>query len=327
MLTVVQKRESNQYADKTFYLILGLRIIGMTFRDEILPELSFLYTRALNEIEQSAQYESVLDLTVKDVLRAHFMIADFFAKEGEGIGGFGPKDIHMLVSAIGRQHVSFGGQEKWTSVHEKAATLLFGMVMNHPFHDANKRTAFLSTVHYLYVHGFGVIVTEKEFEDITVLVADHGLDKFRRFKTLKKDGVGDPEVRFLAHYLKKSTRKIDKKQYLVTYRELEKILRRYDVLLENPKNNSIDVMRWEDVTVKKGFFGKSRTTKEIRKVCSLGFPGWSKQVGKGRIAHIRKELGLTSEAGVDSQSFFYEVDDLSGLLAKYEGALRRLATR
>ena len=299
----------------------------MTFRQELLPELSYLYSAAVAEIESAETNESAQAMTIRDVLRAHFLIADFFAREGEGIGGFGPKDMNMLVSAIGRQHVSFGGKEKWPTVHEKAATLLFGMIMNHPFHDANKRTAFLSTVHYLYVHGFQTTVTEKEFEDMTVLVASRGLDKFRRFVKMKNDKVGDPEVRFLAHYLRKITRKIDKKQYIISYKDLERILKRYEVFLQNPKNNSIDVMRWENVTRKTGVLRKRVTSKEIRKVCSLGFPGWSKQVKQGRLAHIRKELGLTSKDGIDSQSFYNDVDDMSGLLTKYQGALRRLATR
>ena len=299
----------------------------MSIRDDLLPELSFLYSDALEKIQQSRIYTRELDLTAKDVLRAHFLIADFFAREGEGIGGFGPKDIGMLLSAVGRQNVGFGKQEKWTTIYEKAATLLYGLVMNHPFYDANKRTAFLSTVHYLYVHGQAVIVSEKDFEDITVLVASHELNKFSRYKKMLKDGTDDPEVRFLAHYLKKNTRKIDKKQYIITYRDLEKILKRYDVFLQNPKNNSIDVMRWEKVTKRKGLFGRKTTSPEIRKVCSLGFPGWSKQVGKGRVAHVRKVLKLDSTHGVDSQAFFFDVDDMSGLISKYQGALRRLATR
>lgn len=299
----------------------------MSFRDELLPELRYLYVSALDEIDQMDRYGGALDLTVRDVLRAHFSIANFFAQEGEGIGGFGPRDMNMLLSAIGRQHVSFGGNEKWISIYEKAATLLFGMVMNHPFHDANKRTAFLATVHYLYVHGQAVVISEKSFENITVLVASHGLRKFKRFQKMEKDGTGDPEVRFLAFFLKQNTREIDKKQYIITYRDLARILERYEANLENPKGNSIDVVRWESVTKKSGLFGKRVTTSEIRKVCSLGFPGWSKQVGKGRIAHVRKELKLTSEHGIDSQAFFFEVDEFSGLLAKYQGALRRLAVR
>lgn len=299
----------------------------MGIRDDLLPELSYLYSTAIEEAEQSVASTGELDLTAKDVLRAHFLIADFFAREGEGIGGFGPKNIGMLLSAVGRQNVGFGKEQKWTNIFEKAATLLYGLVMNHPFYDANKRTAFLSAVHYLYVHGQALTVSEKEFEDITVLVASHGLNKFSRFKKMIKDGIDDPEVRFLAYYLKKNTRKIDKKQYIISYRDLEKILKRYDIILQNPKNSFIDVMRWENVTTRNGIFSKKITTPEIRKVFSLGFPGWSKQVGKGRLAYIRKELSLDSEHGIDSQSFFFGVDDIAGLVSKYQGALRRLASR
>ncbi len=98
--------------------------------------------------------------------------------------------------------------------------------------------------------------------------------------------------------------------------------------MENPKNNSIDIMRWEQVEVKRSIiFQKKKMTTEIRKVCSFGFPGWSKQVGKGRIGYLRNELGLTPEKGVDSASFYNDLDDMRVLIDIYEGALRRLAYR
>ena len=156
--------------------------------------------------------------------------------------------------------------------------------MNHPFHDANKRTAYLSTIFYLHRSGYVIEVSEKELEDMTVLVANRGLKKYPRFRLLQKKS-SDPEVEYLSHYLKKNTRKIDREQYIVTYRELQKILKRYDVWMENPHNNQIDIMHWEEVIVpRKGIFGKERKTKEIRRACVLGFPGWNKQAGKGRIS-------------------------------------------
>mmetsp|Transcript_29475 Transcript_29475/g.57757 ORF Transcript_29475/g.57757 Transcript_29475/m.57757 type:complete len:251 (+) Transcript_29475:2422-3174(+) len=245
---------------------------------------------------------------------------------GEGVGGYGPKDYGLLISALSRQFVGFEGQLKWSSVPDRAATMLFGLIQNHPFHDANKRTAYLSTVHYLYRNGYLITVTEKALEDLTVLIATNGLRKFPRFRELAKKDT-DPEVRFLSHYLRQNTRKIDRQQYFITYRELEKILKRYDAWLENPHDNSIDLMRWETVKKKNGFFSKVSTGSEARRVCALGFPGWTKQVGKGRISHIRKVLDLTPEFGVDSQAFFKDVDDMRVLIEMYEGALERLAYR
>lgn len=298
------------------------------FRESLLPQLHYLYDRSLAEVKNFESDLKVGDLFASDVLRAHFAVVDYFLRkgEGEGVGGFGPKNTGLLISALSRQFVGFRGIDKWQSVPEKAATLLFGLVQNHPFHDANKRTAYLSTVHYLRQNGLIITVSEKALEDLTVLIAQNGLKKFSRFRELKKKS-DDPEVRFLAHYFRQNTRKIDRQQYFITYRELEKILKRYDVWLENPHNNQIDVMRWETVTKRSGFFGRKTQSKEIRRVCVLGFPGWTKQVGKGRLSYVRKELGLLPEEGVDSQSFFKDVDDMRVLIEMYEGALQRLAYR
>lgn len=80
---------------------------------------------------------------IHEVLQAHFLLVDFFSKIGEGIGGIGPKNMDMLHSALSRQFVQFGGRPKYTDRVEVAATLMYGIIKNHPFHDANKRTAFL----------------------------------------------------------------------------------------------------------------------------------------------------------------------------------------
>ena len=80
--------------------------------------------------------------------------------------------------------------------------------MNHPFYDANKRTAYLCTVHYLDQNGYLIEVSEKDLEDLTVLVAKNGLRKYPRFRELQKKDP-DPEVRYLAYYLRKNTRKTD----------------------------------------------------------------------------------------------------------------------
>lgn len=300
----------------------------LDFKDTLLPNLHYLYETSLVEIFDYENNIGENDLRPTDVLKAHFSVVDYFLRneDGEGVGGFGPKDIGLLLSAVNRQFVGFGAESKWTTIPEKAATLLFGLIQNHPFHDANKRTAYLSTVHYLYRNGLVITVSEKALEDMTVAIAKKGLGKFRRFRELEKKS-DDPEVRFLAHWLRKNTRKIDRKQYFITYRELGIILKRYDAWLENPHNNQIDVMHWE--TVEKGgtLFRKPVKTRAVRRACALGFPGWTKQVGKGRISHVRDALNLTPAYGIDSQAFFKDVDDMKVLIEMYEGALKRLAYR
>ena len=254
----------------------------LDFKETLCQELHYLYDRSFEEITDYEANVAETDLRPSDVLKAHFSVVDYFLRNesGEGVGGFGPKDTGLLLSAVSRQFVGFGSISKWSTVPEKAATLLFGLIENHPFHDANKRTAYLSTVHYLYRNGLVITVSEKALEDMTVAIAKKGLEKFPRYRDLKKRGE-DPEVHFLAHWLRQNTRKIDRQQYLITYRELEKILKRYGAWLENPNNNLIDVMHWEIVVAEKTLFRKATKTKEVRRACALGFPGWTKQVGKG----------------------------------------------
>lgn len=299
------------------------------FVDTLLDEIKPLYQKARVDLLSEADEDDFVSIGCDDILRAHFCVVDHFYREGtgEGIGGIGPKDIGLLLSALNRPHVSYGGIQKWRSVHEKAATLLFGLAMNHPFYDANKRTAYLFVIYYLFSQGFMISITEKQLEDLTVLVVEKGLSKYPRYRHLRRTS-RDPEIEFLGWFLRKNTHQIDRTQYLVSYRELEKLLKRYDVFFENPNKNSIDLMRWEEVPIpRRSIFSKKKTSKEIRRVCSLGFPGWNKQVGKGRLKYIRTELGLMPEDGVDSQAFFNGVDDMRVLLDIYEGALRRLAYR
>lgn len=294
------------------------------FAGVLSPEVQAEYDRWICIVGTDDPYAGPTTLGIHEVLRAHFLIADFFLAEGEGIGGFGPRDANLLHSALYRQHVTIGGQLKWKDKFEICATLMYGLIMDHPFHDANKRTAFLSTLHYLYKHGRTPTVSHRDFEDFTVDVAEHKLDKYVRYREYQKDGKGEPECRFISHYLRSKTRELDKRTYFVTYRDLKRILNSFGYDLENESGNYIDVVRVSEERA--GFL--FRTTKIVRKkVAQIGFPGWTKQVRAGAIDTVRKETGLTAERGVDSQAFFNGVEPLQKLIAHYEEPLRRLANR
>lgn len=115
----------------------------------VAPEIRAEYLRWVAIIGEES-YAGPDTLGIHDVLKAHFLIADFFFGQGEGLGGLGPRDVQLLHSALYRQHIAFETAKKWDTHYEIAASLLFGLVKDHPFHDANKRTAFLATLYYLY---------------------------------------------------------------------------------------------------------------------------------------------------------------------------------
>lgn len=267
-------------------------------------------------------YASPTTLGMHEVLRAHFLVANYFYLEGEGLGGIGPMSMDLLHSTIYRQHVGMAATRKWTDRFDICATLIFGIVKNHAFQDANKRTAFLSALLFLKKFNRTPDVPHKEFEDFFVDIADDKLSKYRRYKELVKKKDSDPEVRMISYYLRSKTREIDKKFYSITYRELKRILRKFDCDIDNPLGNHIDV--YKNFEVPRLF----RSPKiETRRVAQIGFPSWGKQVGLGAISTVREACGLTPEFGVDSQVFYKGVDDLESLIAHYEEPLRSLAYR
>jgi hypothetical protein len=167
-------------------------------------------------------------------------------------------------------------------------------------------------------------LTEKQFEDFTVDIADHRLAKYDRYAELVRARIDDPEVRFVSFFLRRNTRTINKRYYKVTYTQLKTLLNKFDYDLVDPKGNYIDVVRLEDRRRMFGFGTKEQTRV---KVCQIGFPNWTAQVGKGAIKTVRSACRLTYESGVDSQTFFKGADPIGCLIARYQEPLRNLAHR
>lgn len=289
------------------------------------PEILNEYNRIVAQLnEEHDGYRYLGGLSVLDVVRAHFLIANHFYLEGHGLGGVGPKSLSLLRSAVSRQYVSLGHKAKWESKFDICATLFFGLIKNHPFYDANKRTAFLSALYFLHNSSWCPSVSETEFENFTVEIADDQLEKYARYKKLKAQKDPDPEVKFIAWYLRNNTRKIDRDHYAVTYRELQTILNRFGFDLSTPYHNHIDVVRREKRSQLFGLLGNKIV--ETR-VGQIGFPRWSSEVGRGAIKSVREMTGLTDKKGVDSAAFFQGFDPMQSLIATYHAPLMSLANR
>ncbi|MDO8947997.1 MAG: virulence protein RhuM/Fic/DOC family protein [Desulfocapsaceae bacterium] len=71
-------------------------------------------------------------------------LKDDLLARGEASGLFGQEREHHLQGILGNLDQTFGGQELYASVEEKAAHLLYFIIKDHPFSDGNKRIgAFL----------------------------------------------------------------------------------------------------------------------------------------------------------------------------------------
>jgi death-on-curing protein len=72
-------------------------------------------------------------LTLIEVLELHRRVVE---QSGEALG---IRDLGLLESAIAQPRMTFGGEELYPSLFEKAVALGFSIIMNHPFIDGNKR--------------------------------------------------------------------------------------------------------------------------------------------------------------------------------------------
>jgi death-on-curing family protein len=244
---------------------------------------------------------------------------DFFREIGQGIGGVGPKSIDLLHFALSRQFSEYDGKSRWTDRVDICATLMYGLIMNHPFHDANKRTAFLTSILHLQKIGRTPTVGGDVYEDFTVDVADNNLKKISYYKEFNIPSP-DKEIMTMARFLRKDTRGIELKNKLITYRELDSLLHQRGMRLENPKNNKIDIIKFRNVD------NKEELSKTVR-IGTIGFPGMSKQVSFQTIDRVRNMCELDIHHGYDSQSFFNGMEDPLSLIKKYKEPLRRLAFR
>jgi len=266
-------------------------------------------------------------VTIEDALKAHVLLVASFAAEGtEVIGGLGPRSMNLLASAIDRQYVGSGAAAKWKNVYEWTATTFFGMVKNHPFHDGNKRTGLLLALWQLYRARRTPTGTHHDFERLAERTAAGTLEEFdpKRFASyLKKDRRPDADVRYIADRFRAWTREEDKEYYVVSFSELDRILKRFGFELANPRNNYIDVVRIE--TRRKYIIGPKMRIET--KVENIGFPSWKKEVGASTISKVRRATGLTPENGIDSKVFFKDLEPMQSLIDLYYEPLRRLADK
>lgn len=273
------------------------------------------HARWVNKLDAAGAPADADTLNWREVLDAHFLVAEFFAAEGGGLGGLGPRDRDgaLLQSALARQFVGFDGVQKWHDHHQIAATALFGLIKNHPFHDGNKRTALLSVLHLLEKQGYTANVRKREFERLTVAIAGNRHRQNSRSKSLRNASMAgdDAYIAYIASELKQMTRRLDRSHHKLTYRQLNGLIKAHGYEMRNPYRNRINIFRIGD----------------NRSVGRIGFPGMSKEVAKGEIKNTRKLCHLTEKDGFDSKAFYNGAGGMDSLLLEYAKPLRRLADK
>lgn len=198
--------------------------------------------------------------------------------------------------------------------------MFFGLVKNHPFHDGNKRTALLALLYQLQQSKRVPDASQKEFETLTVRVAESGLEKYSNYNSFCKPGLKkeDSAVYFIADFLRKKTRILNSSYKPLTFFEFNAILKQYDCFMDNPSGNYINV--YKTITKRCFIFKKTFSSR----VLQIGFPGWRKQINQKAFKETLKALDLTPDRGFDRKVFFENAEPLYKLIYDFEGPLRRL---
>lgn len=124
-----------------------------------------------------------MDLNLITVEQALFAYQKIIAKTG---GSHGLRDVGLLQSALARPAASFAGEYLYKTIFDKAAALLYSLLLNHAFADGNKRTATYFAYRFLEINGYVLKVSNKELAQFALDVESKKLDLRRTSSWLKK---------------------------------------------------------------------------------------------------------------------------------------------
>lgn len=104
-------------------------------------------------------------LSLEEVLDLHQRMIQRFG------GAPGIRDLGALQSAVAQPRMTFGQQDLYTSLSEKAAALCYSLVMNHPFVDGNKRVAHYAMETFMILNGQELAASVAEAETLMLSLA------------------------------------------------------------------------------------------------------------------------------------------------------------
>lgn len=91
-------------------------------------------------------------------------------------GSHGIRDIGLLESALYRPQSSFGGEDLYPTLFEKAAVLVHSLLLNHAFIDGNKRTAITSMIIFCAMNEIKIICTQEKLVQFSLNVENKRLN-------------------------------------------------------------------------------------------------------------------------------------------------------
>ena len=113
-------------------------------------------------------------LTLNEVFELHHYLIEQYG------GSEGIRDLGALESALAQPRMTFGGEDLYPTIVEKASALGFSLIKNHPFVDGNKRIGHAAMETFLILNGLEIEATVDKQEEAILQVAsgDIGREAF-----------------------------------------------------------------------------------------------------------------------------------------------------
>lgn len=254
-------------------------------------------------------------LTEEEVVAIHMALVDDFAGSSDPIDPPGVMSELLLASAVFRPDTSLGNVMKYPTIELSASALIHGLILNHPFHNGNKRTALVALLVFLDENRFIPTCDEDELFKLVLLVAQHRI----RDSTIRDQA--DSEVLATADWLCDRIRPLEHGEHPLQWRKLIKILRAFGCEAEHAKvGNRMDISREIPGT---NFWGKPKSTTLKTQV---QYGGDGRDAAKNTIKKIREDLHLDDMHGIDSYAFYDKGHFTANeFIVQYRKILRRLA--
>jgi death-on-curing family protein len=273
------------------------------------PSLPALQWEAVGGTQTSCQ------LTEADVMAIHVALENDFADSGDPIQPPGVKNPGLLASALHRPFAAFGQFVKYPTAEMSGAALFHSLVLNHPFHNGNKRTALVSLLAFLDANGLVLTCSQDNLFRFTLRVAQHALIP------VYADQLSDRETLEIARWIRSNTRAIDRREQPMKWARLRQKLREFGCHCEPAPRvgNRLNIVRDVPRRTRFGRTGKPRTLRT-----QVAWSGDGTDADRNTVHKIRADLHLDDAHDVDSSTFYRgaEIDDF---IVEYRRILRRLS--
>lgn len=256
-------------------------------------------------------------LTVDEVRNIHEVLTREFAEGDDPIEPAGVRDESLLASAVFRAETSLGGALKYPTIEMAGAALFHSVVLNHAFHNGNKRTALVSLVAFLNRNGGTLTCSNEELFEFTLRVAGHRLGQ----------GGGrshpDAECLEIARWILANSRRLDQREHCMKWIKLRQRLKELGCRCEpaGGVGNRLNIYRTVEESERRWMRSK---TKKVEFHTQVAWSGDGTDADKNVVHKIRKDLQLDDAHGYDAAAFYSGLE-IDSVIADYRHILKRLA--